>query len=188
MAGAKHFRESVCCQLAQELKLAIYELIESPTIKRDLRFCDQIREAARSGPRNIAEGFGRRTHREFAMFLDVARRSLMECQNHLQDSVERRYLSRTEFTSLNARAEDVRCSGTITALPAQALRAAPSNPPSHFRTVGPTFALSDFRTVAPSDAPFAPSHPRTVRRFASASISEPARYVAVFLVAVEARV
>jgi len=105
MAGAKHFRELVCWQLAQELKPAIYKLIESPTIKRDLRFCDQIREAARSGPRNIAEGFGRRTHREFAMFLDVARGSLMECQNHLQDGVDRRYLSHAEFTSLNALAQ-----------------------------------------------------------------------------------
>jgi four helix bundle protein len=105
MAGAKHFRELVCWQLAQELKLAIYELIESPTIKRDLRFCDQIREAARSGPRNIAEGFGRRTHREFAMFLDVAPGSLMECQNHLQDAVDRKFLSPAEFTPLNSLAQ-----------------------------------------------------------------------------------
>jgi four helix bundle protein len=105
MAGARYFRELVCWQLAQELKLAIYRLVDSPQIKPDLRFCDQIREAARSGPRNIAEGFGRRTHREFAMFLDVARGSLMECQNHLQDGVDRGYLSHTEFTSLNALAQ-----------------------------------------------------------------------------------
>ena len=144
MAGAKHFRELVCWQLAQELKLAIYKLIESPTIKRDLRFCDQIREAARSGPRNIAEGFGRRTHREFAMFLDVARGSLMECQNHLQDA-RRSWISfacRIHVAELPS-AEDVRCGSAITALSAQKLRDAPSHP----------------RTLAPSDAP---SHPRTV--------------------------
>jgi four helix bundle protein len=167
MAGAKHFRELVCWQLAQELKLAIYRLADSPKIKRDLRFCDQIREAARSGPRNIAEGFGRRTHREFAMFLDIARGSLMECQNHRQDAVDRGYLSPAEFTSIErSGAEDVRCGSAITALPAQALSdvpshsrtIAPSNGPSHFRTVERTLALSHRRTVGRT---IAPSHRRT---------------------------
>jgi four helix bundle protein len=102
MAGAKHFRDLTCWQLADELKLAIYRLADSPQVIADVRFREQLIDAARSAPRNIAEGFGRRTHREFAMFLDIARGSLMECQNHLKDAVDRKYLAPAEFTTLDA--------------------------------------------------------------------------------------
>ena len=81
MSGARHFRELVCWQLANELKLGIYRLAEQPPVKRDFKFYDQIRDAAASAPRNIAEGFGRRSHADFARFLDVARGSLAESQN-----------------------------------------------------------------------------------------------------------
>jgi four helix bundle protein len=105
MAGARHFRELTCWQLSNELKLGIYRLSEQPDVKRDFRFCDQIRDAAASAPRNIAEGFGRRSHADFARFLDVARGSLAECQNHLQDAVDRGYLDAAEFTRLNSISE-----------------------------------------------------------------------------------
>jgi four helix bundle protein len=87
------------------LKLGIYRLSEQPNVKRDFRFCDQIRDAAASAPRNIAEGFGRRSHADFARFLDVARGSLAECQNHLHDAVDRGYLDAAEFTRLNSISE-----------------------------------------------------------------------------------
>jgi len=105
MAGARHFRELNCWQLSNELKLGIYRLSERPQVKRDLRFCDQIRDAAASAPRNIAEGFGRRSHADFARFLDVARGSLAESQNHLQDAVDRGYLDDSEFKRLNGLSE-----------------------------------------------------------------------------------
>src|SRR5437588_25168 len=105
MAGARHFRELTCWQLANELKLGIYRLCEQPEVKRDFRFHDQLRDAAASAPRNIAEGFGRRTHADFARFLDVARGSLSETQNHLQDAVDRGYLDANEFARLNSISE-----------------------------------------------------------------------------------
>jgi four helix bundle protein len=105
VAGARHFRELVCWQLAQELKLALYQVIETPTIRKDVRFYEQVRDAAASAPRNIAEGFGRRTHAEFARYLDITRGSLAECQNHLQDCVDRGYLAEAEFKRLNTLAE-----------------------------------------------------------------------------------
>ena len=105
MAGATHFRELTCWQLSYELKLALYRLSDTAAVKRDRRFRDQLRDAAASAPRNIAEGFGRRTHREFAALLDIARGSLMECQNHLQDAVDRGYLSAADFESRNTLAK-----------------------------------------------------------------------------------
>ncbi len=105
MAGARHFRELTCWQLAYELKLEMYRLADQPHVKRDVRFYDQIRDAAASAPRNIAEGFGRRTHVEFARFLDIARGSLNESQNHLQDAVDRHDLDAAEFKRLNSLSE-----------------------------------------------------------------------------------
>ena len=105
MAGVRHFRDLICWQLANDLKLQIYRLSEHQAVMKDFRFRDQIRDAAASAPRNIAEGFGRRTHREFAQFLDIARGSLMECQNHLQDAVDRGYLSQADLEALDALAK-----------------------------------------------------------------------------------
>jgi len=92
----------------------MYQFLERPQVKRDFRFCSQVRDAAASAPRNIAEGFGRRTHADFAHFLDVARASLGECQNHLQDAVDRSYLSPDEFNNLNTLAE--RACGAVAGL------------------------------------------------------------------------
>jgi len=114
MAGARHFRELACWQLARELKIAVYQFAEQPRVRSDFRFFNQIRDAAASAPRNIAEGFGRRTHADFAHFLDVARGSLSECQNHLQDAVDRGYLAPEEFKDLSTLAE--RTCGAIAGL------------------------------------------------------------------------
>lgn len=100
MAGARHFKELDCWQLANELKFGIYQVSDRPAVKRDRDYYEQIRDAAASGPRNIAEGFARRTHADFARFLDIARASLTECQNHLQDGVDRGYLKQEECDSL----------------------------------------------------------------------------------------
>lgn len=68
MAGARHFRELVCWELACELKVALYRFVEAPHVKRDFKFYSQVRNAAASAPRNIAEGFGRRTHADSHTF------------------------------------------------------------------------------------------------------------------------
>ena len=100
MAGARHFTELDCWQLSNDLKLEIYRVSERPTLKRDRDYYGQIRDAAASGPRNIAEGFARHTDADFARFLDIARASLTECQNHLQDGVDRGYFSERECDDL----------------------------------------------------------------------------------------
>jgi four helix bundle protein len=114
VAGARHFTELVCWQLARDLKIALYSFTERPQVRRDFKFYEQVRDAAASAPRNIAEGFGRRTHADFARFLDVARASLGECQNHLHDAVDRGYLTAVDFDELNQLAN--RACGAVAAL------------------------------------------------------------------------
>lgn len=97
MAGWKDFREIGAWQLACDLKRLAYELLKRPVVATDFDFRDQLRDAARSGPRNIAEGFGRFKHKEFAQFARVAKGSEAEVLNHFIDAVESGYMSKEEF-------------------------------------------------------------------------------------------
>ncbi len=114
MSGARHFKELTCWQLANDLKLQIYRFADRPPVVRDFRFRGQIVDAAASGPRNISEGFARRTHADFAHYLDIARASLTECQNHLHDAVDRGYLDAAECEELVVLAK--RACGAVAAL------------------------------------------------------------------------
>jgi four helix bundle protein len=114
MAGVRHFRELACWQLSNDLKVDIYRFADTAEVRKDFRFRDQIRDSAASAPRNIAEGFGRRTNKEFAHYLDIARGSLMECQNHLQDAKDRSYLADPDFNRMNSLAQ--RACGAVAGL------------------------------------------------------------------------
>ncbi len=98
--GAAHFTELVAWQLANRLKLAVYDLTARPAVARDFKYCDQIRDSASSVPSNVAEGFARYSHRDFARFVVIAKGSLMETQNHLIDGVARRHMNDGEFRTL----------------------------------------------------------------------------------------
>ena len=81
-------------QLATDLKKQVYELLDNSPARSDRTFCDQLRDAASSAPRNLAEGFGAYNHGDFARYARIARSSLLETHNHLGDGVDRRYWSR----------------------------------------------------------------------------------------------
>ena len=100
MAGVRDIRELVAWQLARELKLLADEVSLRPGSNRDFKYRDQLRDAAASGPRNIAEGFGRFGHKEFARFVRIAKGSEVEVLNHFIDGVDKRYIARDELPAL----------------------------------------------------------------------------------------
>jgi four helix bundle protein len=102
MAGVQRFEDFDCWQLSTELKLALYELLERPHVRTHREFCEDVRDAAKSAPANISEGFGRRSDKEFARFLDIARGSLNECRNHIHDARDRNYIDEHERSALDA--------------------------------------------------------------------------------------
>ena len=97
---ARHYRELVCWQLANDLKRRVYAFIAKPSVAKDFDFCRQIRGSARGGPRTIVEGFGRFRSADFARYLEYARASLMETQNHLDDALDNNYLSAADHKAL----------------------------------------------------------------------------------------
>jgi len=98
--AARTYRELTCWQLANDLKREVYACIAKEPAAKDLRFCDQIRDSARGAPRTISEGFGRFRAADFARYLEFARASLTETQNHLDDALDSTYLSSDEHARL----------------------------------------------------------------------------------------
>jgi four helix bundle protein len=97
---ARTYRELVCWQLSNDLKRRVYEFTARPLVAKDFDFCKQIRGSARGAPRTIAEGFGRFRPADFARYLEFARASLIETQNHLDDALDAKYLTTDEHADL----------------------------------------------------------------------------------------
>ena len=99
MPGFRDFREIAAWRLSRDVRTLAYKLVAKPEVATDFKFRDQLRDAARSGPRNIAEGFARYKHKEFAQFVRVAKGSVAEVLDHFIDAVDNGYLTPAEFAS-----------------------------------------------------------------------------------------
>ncbi len=100
MAAVRKYEDLDAYQLSKQLRDAIFTMTEvGPTLK-NLKFRDQIRRSSSSAPANIAEGFGRFRPTEFAQFLRIARASLFETRNHIEDGVTKKYFSDEDASNL----------------------------------------------------------------------------------------
>ena len=95
--GVTKFTDLRCWEQSTELKRLMYAICAREPASRDRDFCSQLKRAAASAPRNIAEGFARFNHREFSQFLRFARGSLGELQDALIDAKDRGYVDEAEF-------------------------------------------------------------------------------------------
>jgi four helix bundle protein len=99
--GARDFTELRAWQLARRLKVEVDRaVLAKPGALAQCKFHEQLSDAVRSAPRNLAEGFGRYSHREFAHFTRIARASLKETQNHILDARDQSIIDEGEFEQL----------------------------------------------------------------------------------------
>jgi len=61
----------------------LFDISDEIESKKLFRFTEQLRGAAMSISNNIAEGSGSFSDKEFAYFINIARRSVFECANIL---------------------------------------------------------------------------------------------------------
>jgi len=104
---ADRFEDLHAWRLSAELKELVFAFTGKPPVSRDFKYCDQIRESARSAARNIAEGFGHYYPSESLSFHRIALASLHETLNHLLDGRKREFLTEAELEQhrrLNLRA------------------------------------------------------------------------------------
>ena len=88
-------------QKARQLTKKIYEITANGDFAKDYGLRNQIQRASVSIMANIAEGFGRRSDKEFANFLNMAHGSVSEVQSHLYVALDLAYINQTSFTELN---------------------------------------------------------------------------------------
>ena len=91
------FEDLFFWQRAKELTLSVYSIFKD---NKDFRFRDQIQAASISIMNNIAEGFERRSNKEFSYFLNVAKGSSAEVRSMLYIAKELDYISEQQFDDL----------------------------------------------------------------------------------------
>ena len=107
MAKIKRFEDIEAWQNARELTRQVYEITNKSKFTKDYHLKDQIRRASVSIMLNIAEGFARKTDKEFARFLTQAHGSAAEVQAALYVALDQTYLNKNEFEKLYEKTEIV---------------------------------------------------------------------------------
>jgi four helix bundle protein len=107
MGKINRFEDIQAWQKARELNNVIYGITRNSHFSKDFSLRDQIRRASVSVMANIAEGFGRRSRKEFSNFLNMAHGSAAEVQCHLYAALDQKYISEGDFEILYKRTDEV---------------------------------------------------------------------------------
>ncbi|MDQ3754061.1 MAG: four helix bundle protein [Acidobacteriota bacterium] len=100
MATFRRFEDIQAWQKARQVTRLVYQLSAEGRFAKDYGLRDQIQRASVSIMANIAEGFGRRSDKEFANFLNMAHGSASEVQSHLYIAADLSYIDQATFTQL----------------------------------------------------------------------------------------
>lgn len=111
MSTFKRFEDIIAWQKAREVTRKVYSRTNRGHFSKDFGLRDQIRRASVSIMANIAEGFGRRSDKEFANYLNITHGSAAESQSHLYVALDLGYIEQSDFESLYALLEE--CSKMI---------------------------------------------------------------------------
>src|ERR1019366_7997300 len=107
MATIQRVEDIQAWQKARVLVREVYKSCAESSLARDFGLRDQMRRAAVSSMSNVAEGFARKSDKEFARFLDMARGSAIEVQSLLCVALDVNYIDGREFGRLNGLCDEV---------------------------------------------------------------------------------
>ncbi|RJQ80693.1 MAG: four helix bundle protein [Desulfobacteraceae bacterium] len=134
------FEEIEAWQQARKLVGLIYETIRSNgSFQKDFRLINQLQAAAVSAMSNIAEGFTRRSSKEFTQFLFISKSSAAEVQSQLYVALDQNYITPQQFEQVYNQAETVSklTSGFIKYLNGRKTQQ-PNNPTNSTNSTNPT--------------------------------------------------
>lgn len=104
----ERFEDLECWKEARILVNMVYKAINfSEKFKKDYRLRDQITNAAVSSMSNIAEGFSRRSNREFIQYLFISKSYATEVQSEAYVALDQKYITRETFEDVYNQAEKV---------------------------------------------------------------------------------
>ena len=97
MGTVVRFEDLEAWKQARVLARMLYRVSREPRVSRDFALITQLRKTALSPTSNIAEGFGRKSDRDFAHFLSIAHGSVAEAQSLLYVCLDEEYIDATTF-------------------------------------------------------------------------------------------
>jgi four helix bundle protein len=107
MATIKRFEDLECWQEARRFVKFIYELTKKERFRKDLELVGQVKDSVISAMSNIAEGFHRRSTKEFMRFLDISRASIAETVSHCYVALDQEYIDSSDMDKVNEKADIV---------------------------------------------------------------------------------
>lgn len=100
MGTIKRFEDIECWQVSREFVNLIYKLTKKHTFSKDFELVNQMRRSAVSSMANIAEGFHRKSTKDFLKFLDYSRASIAETLSHGYVALDQEYITEKEMKEL----------------------------------------------------------------------------------------
>jgi four helix bundle protein len=107
MATIKRFEDLDCWKDARELVKMVYDFTKKGNFEKDYELKAQIKRSAISVMGNIAEGFHRKSNKEFMRFLDYSRASLAETLSHLYVALDQNYIDDSDLQNVKEQVEIV---------------------------------------------------------------------------------
>jgi four helix bundle protein len=103
----QQFEDLPVWKRADELNAQVVPLIRVARQRGDFGFADQLRKASISITNNIAEGFERKSGKEFLHFLSIAKGSAGEVRSMLHQAAREEMLGRDTIMTMRATVLDV---------------------------------------------------------------------------------
>lgn len=101
------FRDLKVWEKSHQLVLKIYNITKSFPPEEKFGLSSQIRRSAASIPTNIAEGFKRKSNKDFCHFLNMADSSLEETKYHLILAKDLNYIDKKDYDWLTESCEEI---------------------------------------------------------------------------------
>ena len=101
----ERFEDIDAWQEARILTNMVFDITEEKNISKRYRFTSQIESASVSIMNNIAEGFSRRSNKEFVQFLFISKGSAAEVQSMFYAALDRKYIEKNHFDKVYEQAD-----------------------------------------------------------------------------------
>lgn len=107
MSTFKRFEDIDAWKKGRELVNQLYKVTNTGEFKNDYTLKNQTNSAALSIILNIAEGFGRRSNKEFINFLVISHGSVSEVQSALYAAIDRKHIDETIFNDIYSKCTEI---------------------------------------------------------------------------------
>lgn len=103
----KTYRDLIVWQKSMIFVSDIYRITKNFPKNEEFTLISQLRRASISIPCNIAEGFGRKSPKEFIRFLNISIGSLFEVQTQIDISLEQNYISNITYKNIFEKSREI---------------------------------------------------------------------------------